>query len=308
MHEYTSILTTNAVNAKGLLACKDLVACLLRIQPRGSLKYSVIKDALVKIAKETAMSVQPQQFAGRVADRVMTLLAHCRRLVRKDRFQQATSSLSTTQVGELRDLVDMLEFDRNEDGLSGHTDSTPARSLKVQPSDVSLASDGFPRMLSTPTKSKTTPAETLAAAEAMDESPVPCNKVEVKLHAQMVKEQAKKGRVMKKPSAVVCAMAKQAQEKTKKQAKQKTHTKKVKKTAMKTTTMKKKVMKKAVMKKDAASGVNAPVTKKYTNKWHTLTYTRGVVRGGGGSYIVWVAPSGERLRTRKEAIARGFVE
>ena len=168
---YSHIPRSHAVSGRGLLQIAALIMCVLSACSRGAMKYLELKAIFESLlAQYPAMSTVPLMGgkfeAGFMAERIMTIMNHVRRLKDSEvRWRQAARQLCEAERAALKDLVGMLEDNPERatsceattataTGSDGRATATTAslkaeatRALHACPSDVSLDNQGFPSML-----------------------------------------------------------------------------------------------------------------------------------------------------------------
>ena len=208
--EYHSLAATNAVNGAALVKLESLAMAMLKVAPRGHIKYSDLKKAvssciaatqsLWKSISQSFPGKSTDEVSGDLADNLMTVLNHVRRLQNQDRFKQAIYKLSAWQVEVLAKLRDSFcSYDDDETGAlaevatlaySSDAESIPATQDLL---DMVGGLDSTPKKQ---TGSASSSSGYLLRA-ALDSSPVPCTKADI--YAGM--ELAELVKPSKKPAA-----------------------------------------------------------------------------------------------------------
>jgi hypothetical protein len=212
LEEYHSLAATNAVNGAALVKLESLVMAMLKVAPRGHIKYSDLKKAvssciaatqsLWKSISQCFPGKSTDEVSGDLADNLMTVLNHVRRLQNHDRFKQAIYKLSAWQVDVLAKLRDSFGgIDDDEIGgialaevatlaYSSDAESIPATQDLV---DMVGGLDSTPKKQ---TGSASSSSGILLRA-ALDSSPVPCTKADIYAGMALAEE----AKVSKKPAA-----------------------------------------------------------------------------------------------------------
>ena len=212
LEEYHSLAATNAVNGAALVKLESLVMAMLKVAPRGHIKYSDLKKAvssciaatqsLWKSISQCFPGKSTDEVSGDLADNLMTVLNHVRRLQNHDRFGQAIYKLSAWQVDVLAKLRDSFGgIDDDEIGgialaevatlaYSSDAESIPATQDLV---DMLGGMDLTPKKQ---TGSSSSSSGILLRA-ALDSSPVPCTKADIYAGMALAEE----AKVSKKPAA-----------------------------------------------------------------------------------------------------------
>ena len=108
---YACLPQHNAVRAGGLLSCEALIGTVLEHAPSGRVCFSDIKGMLAQLCGQFKLSgvKSPNNWAADVAERIMTLLSHVRRLKNPTRWRQAVQALTSDQQDQPQMLVDMMQ-------------------------------------------------------------------------------------------------------------------------------------------------------------------------------------------------------
>ena len=176
----------------------ELIKQYLLTQPCGLYKYSTLKEAHSQLARQLSETLPagctPTAWAGDVAERMLVVLNHVRRLQNPTRFKQACCGLSEAQCETLQQLVDLLDTEAGSSPASeahpsseGRSDRPPtAKRLKAQVSEVSLDSDGLPSLdfLMPPSSPAPAPSSPPQGHRLLEEaqacSPLPCRKQDIR--------------------------------------------------------------------------------------------------------------------------------
>ena len=155
---YENISKPMAVYGKGLASLNDFLTSLLQLAPWANLVLVQIRDAILTVHHSKSLNKGPlsdKAWAGQRTERVITLLAHLRRLLTPYRFDQCTAKMSKQDIITLRALISLIDPKYVQHGAESSV--TSKRQLKAHDSivsNVTLDSDGFPEMLRSPKKAK----------------------------------------------------------------------------------------------------------------------------------------------------------
>ena len=258
---YWAIPAAFAVRGRDVLRCKALVETILEAAPAGLVWYSDVRRILLNLAMSRPALIgaipankkvgSALQFGDCLADRVMCICAHVRRLATNPKkFSECSKSLSPDEAEQLRELVAKVEVGE----LQG-AEPEEAKNKKAEPQEVlsapsptpkssvrkglpRLASEMFPasppakklkEMLSddaeeTPHPSKRrfmgafSPATGFLLQQAEEASPVPPKKLVVKAMAKEAKADIKEAQAAEKAKAKEAQAAEKAKAKTKSKA------------------------------------------------------------------------------------------
>ena len=213
LEEYHSLAATNAVNGAALVKLESLVMAMLKVAPRGHIKYSDLKKAvssciaatqsLWKSISQCFPGKSTDEVSGDLADNLMTVLNHVRRLQNHDRFGQAIYKLSAWQVDVLAKLRDSFGcIDDDEIGgialaevatlaYSSDAESIPATQDLV---DMLGGMDLTPKKQ---TGRGSSSSSGILLRAALDSSPVPCTKADIYAGMALAEE----AKLSKKPAA-----------------------------------------------------------------------------------------------------------
>lgn len=174
---YDNLKVTQACNAGGLCKCAHFVQKFLEIS-NGEILAGQLKQCLMKHARTHNVTAwNDQLWSGKLAAQFGCLLSHVRRLEREpDKLRQCLATATGMQRQTILELVDLKRKAckkaspsanparsakpfNSPDGLGNDNGAVneemqqackKARTLKQEVSDISLDSDGFPNILSSP--------------------------------------------------------------------------------------------------------------------------------------------------------------
>lgn len=168
---YEHISRSQACSGAGLVLAFELLDDLLEVCPTGDMPAKACKDAILALViKKPDLNRSMYNsgiFAGQRCERLGVMLNHLRRLAREPtRFKQAAMVLNGEEVSKLTALVKKVQVTPDlstAQGLAsgqwtdddatvladehGTTAAPRRRLLKKTASDVSVDSDGYPRIL-----------------------------------------------------------------------------------------------------------------------------------------------------------------
>ena len=169
---YESKSTPDQPCGKGILHLHDLIAALVEACPGGEIGSPIIRKCLLSLVfdqpKLNTTIYNNGVWAGLRTERMITLMNHVRRLRREpDRLRQVMAKLNGQETQKLKALLDKIEVPPGAepgdiaDDVETETLYMPntcdvenpnaepvcRRPLKAQVSDVSMDSNGFPKML-----------------------------------------------------------------------------------------------------------------------------------------------------------------
>lgn len=208
--QYENISRTMGVSGKGLAALHPFLEDLLKVAPFANVHLTQIKDAVLTLIKakgcnQTALS--DKAWAGQRTERVITLLAHLRRLLTPFRFNQCTAKCSATDIKILKNIVNLIDVETCGSLFGGENSSSGScmkRQLEAHPSNASnltMDSDGFPALLSSPKKPKNeTQAKPLHGNGGMEMPEEVSANMEDLLEQLCLKKPAVKVTTFKKPA------------------------------------------------------------------------------------------------------------
>jgi hypothetical protein len=214
LEEYHSLAATNAVNGAALVKLESLVMAMLKVAPRGHIKYSDLKKAvssciaatqsLWKSISQCFPGKSTDEVSGDLADNLMTVLNHVRRLQNHDRFGQAIYKLSAWQVDVLAKLRDSFGGIDDDDEIGGIALAEVATLAYSSDAESIPATQDLVDMLGgmdlTPKKQTgrgSSSSSGILLRAALDSSPVPCTKADIYAGMALAEE----ARVSKKPAA-----------------------------------------------------------------------------------------------------------
>ena len=213
LEEYHSLAATNAVNGAALVKLESLVMAMLKVAPRGHIKYSDLKKAvssciaatqsLWKSISQCFPGKSTDEVSGDLADNLMTVLNHVRRLQNHDRFGQAIYKLSAWQVDVLAKLRDSFGGIDDDDEIGGIALAEVATLAYSSDAESIPATQDLVDMLGgmdlTPKKQtgSSSSSSGILLRAALDSSPVPCTKADIYAGMALAEE----AKVSKKPAA-----------------------------------------------------------------------------------------------------------
>jgi hypothetical protein len=214
LEEYHSLAATNAVNGAALVKLESLVMAMLKVAPRGHIKYSDLKKAvssciaatqsLWKSISQCFPGKSTDEVSGDLADNLMTVLNHVRRLQNHDRFGQAIYKLSAWQVDVLAKLRDSFGGIDDDDEIGGIALAEVATLAYSSDAESIPATQDLVDMLGgmdlTPKKQTgrgSSSSSGILLRAALDSSPVPCTKADIYAGMALAEE----AKVSKKPAA-----------------------------------------------------------------------------------------------------------
>ena len=283
---YRNLSRTKAVAGAALAALYPLLVIILRHAPCAELPMAVLqkifKAVLEKSPEVNYENMAPAAFCTFYAERVVTLLAHVRRLQNEQRFKEASGNVSSESAAKLRALAAMVDRRGLADSAAPAADASapPARKLKREVSGVSVDSEGFPRMLGQ--AEVKSPRRALRQhlphldSDFLHETLQDLEKRKNQLAAEHVEEDdllPEADADEEDPAAAFSSAA-------------------------------------PVSKKPAGTGHRRKAaqtkTKSSAAAWKKLTYIRQSGKQKGEKYYEWVGPDGQRHRSLKPAEAAGF--
>lgn len=161
----------------------------LQTNPSGLFRYGFLKECHTDVACRMPDIVGKQsrdKWSGDMADKVMTVMNHCRRLHDATRWQQAIKDLSKHQTDQLSRIRALVQTEESE---------VSARSLRPRLSDCSVDSQGLPNIASlglslAAEQSGNEVCEADLLSEALAAPLLPCRKQELKSAVQAIKDAA----------------------------------------------------------------------------------------------------------------------
>jgi len=165
------------------------VTTYLQTNPSGLFRYGFLKECHADLACRMPDIVGKEsrdKWSGDMADKVMTVLNHCRRLHDTTRWQQAIKDLSKHQIDQLSRIRALVQTEESE---------VSARSLRPRLSDCSVDSQGLPNLASLGfSLAAKRPANEVCEdgllSEALAAPLLPCRKQELKTAVQAIKAAA----------------------------------------------------------------------------------------------------------------------
>ena len=105
---------SSAIDGRSLVDMKALLELLAKVCPELLFKYSSLKRAFMDVLQDASLrsrwpGKETAVIAGDLADQLMTVCCHTRRLRDQTRFREASSKLSSSQASELQELRSMLD-------------------------------------------------------------------------------------------------------------------------------------------------------------------------------------------------------
>ena len=169
---YESKSTKDQPCGKGLLFLEPLIADIVAIRASCSLPIPLVRKALQRLVFQqptvNKTIYNNALWGGLRQERLTCVCNHVRRLAREDeRFRQTALKLTAKELQSLKALlstvaaageqepsVDDVDSDQETVFLNDGALAPGKKELKVNRSDVSMDSDGFPRMFSSPVKER----------------------------------------------------------------------------------------------------------------------------------------------------------
>jgi len=141
---YRSLARAQAANAHGLAANEQAIGTLSCLAPGGHLQFAQLKHALQGFACYNDTPFKADIWAGCVAERLLTLLCHWRRVSREpERLKQCLSKASKEDQAAVKRLVKLYQEPSSSEAPSKKT----LQRERTDSSSVTLDSQGFPRLL-----------------------------------------------------------------------------------------------------------------------------------------------------------------
>ena len=141
---YRSLARAQAANAHGLAANEQVIATLSCLAPGGHVQFAQLKHALQGFACYNDTPFKADIWAGCVAERLLTLLCHWRRVAREpERLKQCLSKASKEDQAAVKRLVKLYQ----EPSSSEAPSKKSLQRERTDSSSVTLDSQGFPCML-----------------------------------------------------------------------------------------------------------------------------------------------------------------
>jgi len=150
---YDTISRNQSIDPKGLVQVLPLVKDLIKVPPSAEIHTNPLRAALLRVVCHNP-SVNTSKWNGTVwanirCERIGVLLLHMRRLKSSDEVRKAAAKLTSRDLMQLQEVIDLIQFEPEED-------APKKRALKKNVSDVSLDSEGYPRFNSPVQKGKGT--------------------------------------------------------------------------------------------------------------------------------------------------------
>ena len=151
---YENISRSMAVSCRGLAALADFLEDVLKLCPSSNLLLTQARLAILNANKVKAINpsrLQNQVWAGQRAERIVTILAHVRRVKREPlRLQQALKKGSQDDGKKLAHLLSFVHLGGTASSFTGTSPEPKRRKLLPHPSkesEVSVDSLGVPQMV-----------------------------------------------------------------------------------------------------------------------------------------------------------------
>ncbi len=199
-HEYKNLQAQQAENVRALVRLSRLLASLLFVSPEAKIKYCNLKQSLVVLQQDWGHELLSAHWPktdhsflpGKAADVIGVVLHHWRRVSKTEAsWKRFCFKLDETEVDSMEALRKRMARNPDKHGPAAKT----GRQLKAHVSDVTVDSDGYPKMLEEEVASsdgevastsdgetfegegtaKETPPQNLDQS-ALKESPPPCLK------------------------------------------------------------------------------------------------------------------------------------
>lgn len=174
---YESISRNGGVDPKGISHNVCLLKALIEIQRSGEIHTAPLKKGLLHVLTNTP-ELNQSKYNGTVwvnlrAERITTILYHLRKFARDpDNLKIASGKLTYPELIKVKELLNMLELSVTEptgESLQNESESRPSaasatdveclpiahppcKRLKKEVSNVSVDSQGYPKMLASPCK------------------------------------------------------------------------------------------------------------------------------------------------------------
>lgn len=170
MGVYENISKPMAVLGRGLVALKEFLTSLLKVAPWANIVLGQIRSAILTANNSKSLNKGPlsnKAWAGQRTERVITLLAHLRRILVPYRFEQCATKMSKSDIEGLRHLLSLIDasYVENKDAQASLKSKRQLQPHDSNVSNVTLDSDGFPAILTTPKKAKASAKKNILEAE-----------------------------------------------------------------------------------------------------------------------------------------------
>lgn len=159
---YEHISKPMAASGEGLAYCYDLLSDLLEACPSSGVPTGIAKSAIMKLlmAEPTLNGTiyNAQIFAGMRVDRLGVVLLHLRRICQDDVRQRQCGAKCNGKAWQLvQQLIPKvnMEWCFLEDSATIYYDPVNPKSSRTLTRELSVDSDGFPRLLTAKTSSPT---------------------------------------------------------------------------------------------------------------------------------------------------------
>ena len=168
---YELLSRNSAVDPSSMVHALEFVCDILELEPQCEIHPAPLRNGLLSML-QSKPSVNNTEHNGAVwvhmrAERINVLLFHARRLARTGINSACAAALTSLELTRLQDTLKKVALKPLEKGDTAEEEqplqkgedkegqgNEKKRKPKVQPSDVSLDSRGFPSMLKSPEQSK----------------------------------------------------------------------------------------------------------------------------------------------------------
>lgn len=210
MYQYTNLQPQQAEHAPSISKLTRLLDVLLTISSSAQIKYKALKQSFTYLIQAWGLqllkphwNMEDNLLAGRAADSVGVLLKHWRRCSNSE----AAWGKLVSRLDESETLA--LERLRKKTNEVGKQQGPKKRQLKLNHSEVSKDSKGWPNMVAQSIDSEAEDEETEqeelesegGSPNTSDESPPPCLKKDWRSMANVAKKPAADEVAMKKPAS-----------------------------------------------------------------------------------------------------------
>ena len=176
---YELVSRNQATDPAGLMEIIALLESLVKISTTCEVHSGPLRTCLLSLAKEKP-SINTSKFNGQVwanikTERLVVVMAHCRRLKNNGEMRKAAAKLKSADYQRLQNLVDKIrEKDEQEENL---VDKTRQKDEQQEPerqrNDMPMDSQGYPLELKTPEGKRTLTKGKRPAEELEDEEHLP---------------------------------------------------------------------------------------------------------------------------------------
>ena len=151
-HEYKHLQAQQAENVRALVRLSRLLASLLFVSPEAKIKYCNLKQSLVVLQQDWGHELLSAHWPktdhsflpGKAADVIGVVLHHWRRVSKTEAsWKRFCFKLDETEVDSMEALRKRMARNPDKYGSAAKT----GRQLKAHASDVTVDSDGYPKML-----------------------------------------------------------------------------------------------------------------------------------------------------------------